>query len=103
MKGYVFAILAVGAFGAPTFAAADCASDYKDFVMNPNREKLAQMSPAEIADLSSTALRGFEACTAGDERFSAQNFFRKLDELGPHSRSSDIFNSGAFNPPGAKK
>jgi hypothetical protein len=30
---------------------------------------------------------GFDACTAGDERFTAENFFK----------------SGAFDPPGAKK
>jgi hypothetical protein len=59
--------------------------------------------PAEIVDFSCTALRGYAACTSGDERFTAQNFFRKLDELGPHSKSSEIFRSGAFSPPGAKK
>src|SRR5215471_7931693 len=99
MKGYLLGILAAGALGAPALAA-DCAKDYKDFMLNLNRGKLTEMSPAEIADLSRTALRGYDSCAAGDERFSAQNFFRKLDELGPHSKSSDIFNSGAFSPPG---
>jgi hypothetical protein len=102
MKRYLLAILAAGALSTPA-AAVDCANDYKQFIIHLNRDKLAAMSAEEIADLSRTALRGYQACTAGDERFTAQNFFRKLDELGPHSKSSDIFNSGAFNPPGAKK
>jgi hypothetical protein len=102
MKRLILAAVAAAALGSPALAA-DCANDYKQFVINLNRDKLTAMSADEIADLSRTALRGYEACTSGDERFTAQNFFRKLDELGPHSRSSDIFNSGAFNPPGAKK
>ena len=102
MKRFAFALLAAGVLSAPALAA-DCAKDYKDFVLNLNRDKLAAMSAEEIADLSRTALRGFDACTSGDERFTAENFFRKLDELGPHSKSSDIFRSGAFAPPGAKE
>ena len=102
MKRLILAAVATAALSSPALAV-DCANDYKQFVINLNRDKLAAMSADEIADLSRTALRGYDACAAGDERFTAQNFFRKLDELGPHSRSSDIFNSGAFNPPGAKK
>jgi hypothetical protein len=101
MKRYLLAILAAGALSAPALAA-DCAKDYKEFVTNFKSDKLAAMSAEEIADLSRTALRGYDACTAGDERFTAENFFRKLDESA-HSRSSDIFMSGAFDPPGAKK
>jgi hypothetical protein len=102
MKRLMLAAVAAAALSTPALAV-DCANDYKQFVINLNREKLAAMSAEEIADLSRTALRGYEACTSGDERFTAQNFFRKLDELGPHSKSSDIFSSGAFAPPGAKK
>jgi hypothetical protein len=101
MKRLVLASVAAAALSGP--ALADCAKDYKDFMVNLNRGKLTEMSPAEIADLSRTALHGYDSCTAGDERFSAENFFRKLDQLGPHSKSSDIFKSGAFDPPGAKK
>jgi hypothetical protein len=102
MQRLILAAVAAAALSSPALAA-DCANDYKQFVINLDHNKLAAMSAEEIADLSRTALRGYEACTSGDERFTAQNFFRKLDELGPHSKSSDIFNSGAFSPPGAKK
>jgi hypothetical protein len=102
MNRYVLAVFAAGALSAPALAA-DCAKDYKEFTLNLNRDKLAAMSAEQIADLSRTALRGYDACTAGDERFSAENFFKKLDEKGPYSKASDIFKSGAFDPPSQAK
>jgi hypothetical protein len=63
------------------------------------------MSAEQYADLSRTALRGFDACSAGDERFTADNFFKKLDSQAM-SKASDIFNGDAFGPggsPNAKK
>jgi hypothetical protein len=102
MKRLVLALFAAGAFSAPALAT-DCAKDYKDFVVNLDHGKLAAMSAEQIADLSRTALRGYDACTAGDERFSAENFFKKLDEKGPYAKASDIFRSGAFDPPSQAK
>jgi hypothetical protein len=102
MKRLILAALAAAALSAPALAA-DCAKDYKSFWENLDRSKYAKMSAEQIADLSRTALRGYDACTAGDERFTAQNFFKKLDQLGPNAKASDIFKSGAFDPPGAKK
>jgi hypothetical protein len=102
MKRLILAGLAAAALSAPAMAA-DCAKDYKSFWENLDRSKYAKMSAEQIADLSRTALRGYDSCTAGDERFTAQNFFKKLDQLGPNAKASDIFKSGAFDPPGAKK
>ena len=102
MKRLMLAAVAAAAFGAPAMAA-DCAKDYKSFWENFDRSRFAKMSAEQIADLSRTALRGFDACTAGDERFTAQNFFKKLDSVGPNAKASDIFKSGAFDAPGAKK
>ena len=102
MKRLILAALAAAALSAPALAA-DCAKDYKSFWENLDRSRYAKMSAEQIADLSRTALRGYDACTAGDERFTAQNFFKKLDQLGPNAKASDIFKSGAFDPPGAKK
>jgi opacity protein-like surface antigen len=102
MKRLILAAVATAALSAPALAA-DCALDYKSFWENLDRSKYAKMSAEQIADLSRTALRGYDACTAGDERFTAQNFFKKLDQLGPNAKASDIFKSGAFDPPGAKK
>ena len=102
MKRFALAILAAAALSAPASAAVDCAKDYKDFVINLDRGKLATMSAEEIAGLTRTALRVYEACTSGDERFSTANFFRQLD-ASRYSRAEDIFRSGAFDPPGARK
>jgi len=81
--------------------AADCAKDYKDFWANFDSSRYAKMSAEQIADLSRTALRGYDACSAGDERFTAESFFRKLDSEA-YSKSSDIFKSDAFGPNYAK-
>jgi len=102
MKRFALAFLAAGVLSAPALAA-DCAKDYKAFWDNLDRARFAKMSPEQFADLSRTTLRGYDACTAGDQRFTAENFFKKLDQLGPNAKASDIFNSGAFAPPGAKK
>ena len=100
MKRLILATVAAAALSAPALAA-DCAKDYKAFWEQFDRSKYAKMSSEQIADLSRTALRGYDACTAGDERFTAQNFFKKLDQLGPNAKASDIFKSGAFDHPGA--
>lgn len=102
MKRFALAFVAAAALSAPALAA-DCAKDYKAFWDNLDRSRMAKMSPEQFADLSRTALRGYEACSAGDERFTSENFFKKLDAMGPNSKSSDIFKSGAFDPAGAKK
>ena len=102
MKRFALAVLAVATLSAPAMAA-DCAKDYKAFWDNLDRGRFAKMSPEQFADLSRTTLRGYDACTAGDQRFTAESFFKKLDSLGPNAKASDIFNSGAFAPPGAKK
>ena len=101
MKRLALAIVAFGILGTPAMAA-NCAKDYKDFWENFDRSRYAKMSSEQIADLSRTALRGYEACNSGDERISAGNFFKKLDAE-HYSKASDIFKSGAFDPPGAKK
>jgi hypothetical protein len=102
MKRFALAFLAVAAASAPA-AAADCAKDYKAFWEKFDRARYAKMSAEQIADLSRTALRGYDACNSGDERFTAKNFFSQLDKVGPNAKASDIFKSGAFDPPGAKK
>jgi opacity protein-like surface antigen len=101
MKRLILAAVAAAALSAPAMAA-NCAKDYKDFWETFDRQRYAKMSAEQIADLSRTALRGYDACTAGDERFTAENFFKKL-QSDANAKASDIFKSGAFDPPGAKK
>ena len=97
MKRFVLAIIAVGALSAPAMAA-NCAKDYKDFWQNLDRERFAKKSAEQIADLSRTALRGYDACSAGDERFTADNFFKQLD-LETNVKASDIFRWRCFWAP----
>lgn len=101
MKRLLLAAVAAAALSAPAMAA-NCAKDYKDFWETFDRQKFSKLSAEQIADLSRTALRGYDACTAGDERFTADNFFKKL-QSDANAKASDIFKSGAFDPPGAKK
>jgi opacity protein-like surface antigen len=104
MKRLILAAVAAAALSAPAMAA-NCAKDYKDFWQSLDREKFAKLSAEQIADLSRTALRGFDACTAGDERFTAKGFYEKLQSQA-NAKASDIFKDGAFGPagsPNAKK
>jgi hypothetical protein len=103
MKAIILiAALAAGLATATSVNAQtrSCAKDYKDFWDQLDREKSAKMSPEQYADLSRTALRGYDSCTAGDERFTAENFYKKLD-MQANAKASDIFNSGAFGPGGS--
>ena len=61
MKRLLLAAVAVAALSAPAMAA-NCAKDYKDFWLSLDREKFAKLSADQIADLSRTAQRGFDAC-----------------------------------------
>jgi hypothetical protein len=98
-----FAASLAGAQAQTYGGAPACAKDYKSFWESIDRSKFAKMSAEQIADLSRTGLRGYDGCTAGDERFMAENFFKKLDKTAPNAKASDIFKSGAFDAPGVKK
>lgn len=101
MKRILLALLSAGVLSAPALAA-DCAKQYKEFWTNIDREAFSRLTPEQMVDLNRTTLRVYDGCTSGDERFTAGNFFQQLD-ASRYAKSSDIFNSGAFAPPGAKK
>jgi hypothetical protein len=87
MKRLAVSALALAALATPSLAA-DCAKDYKDFWDN-NSPLAKNLTPQQYAALSRTALRGFDACSAGDERF-ADDFFKKLGRPLPSPRTSGI-------------
>ena len=58
-------------------AAGICAKDYRAFWDNMLSAG-AKLSGEQLAAVNRVALRGYDACTAGDERFNAKNFFEKL-------------------------
>jgi hypothetical protein len=98
MKRLAVSAIALAALTAPSLAA-DCAKDYKDFWDN-NSPLAKNLSPQEFAQLSRTALRGYDACSAGDERFS-EDFFKKLGSA--LSKPEDIFNQINSSPLAKKK
>jgi hypothetical protein len=56
----------------------DCGAAYKGFLAKYHAKKVASHPADKVADINRTALRAYEACTAGDE-FNAKNLFATLD------------------------
>jgi hypothetical protein len=77
-----------------------CELNYKAFV-----ERMSEASPKlsgrELADIHRVAVRGFDACTSGDQRFDAKGFFEKLGPAG--GKPEDIFKEFDRGGAGAKK
>jgi hypothetical protein len=102
MKRLALAAIAVVGLTAPALAA-NCDKDYKEFWDKMSINQAAkQLSPAQYAQLSRTALRGYDACSAGDERFNVENFWKKLETVNP-AKASDIFKDLEKNLPAKKK
>ena len=90
MKRLALAVVAFAALSAPALAA-DCAKNYKDFWDKMTTNGPAkQLSGDQYAKLSRMALRGYDACTSGDERFTANNFFKKLESVSP-AKADEFF------------
>jgi hypothetical protein len=89
MRRLAFTALVAGAFAAPAFAA-NCEHDYRDFFARFSVGPAKQYTGAQLAQVNRAALRGYDACTAGDERFTAENFFKKLEQNLP-AKADDIF------------
>jgi hypothetical protein len=86
-------LVAAGVLATPA-AAANCAKDYKDFWDN-NSPLAKSLTAEQYAKLSRTALRGYDACSAGDERF-ASDFFNKLGSA--LAKPEDVFNQINSSP-----
>jgi hypothetical protein len=59
-------------------AALDCGALYRSALEKVHKEEAGGLEPDKIAELHRLALRGFDACSAGDE-FNARAFFDELD------------------------
>lgn len=77
-------------------ASAACVTDWKAF-WERMASQGAKMEAKEIIEINRVALRGYDACTAGDQRFNAKEFFEKLGS--PGSKPEDVFKETV----GAKK
>jgi hypothetical protein len=77
-----------------------CELNYKAFVERMS-EASSKLSGRELADIHRVAVRGFDACTSGDQKFDAKGFFEKL---GPaRGKPEDIFKEFDRGDAGAKK
>jgi hypothetical protein len=97
MKHIAVSTVALAAlFGSTSVQAAgpNCAKDFKDFWDN-NSPLAKSLTPEQFAQLSRTALRGYDACSAGDERF-ATDFFKQLGSA--LAKPEDIFNQTNSSP-----
>jgi len=54
----------------------DCSRLYKDFWENLDREKFAKISGHQLAGVSRSALRAYDACQAGDAQEAKELFDR---------------------------
>src|SRR5262245_4817476 len=80
-KTLIISIAALGIAAAAIAASAqgkmDCGATYKNFWDKYQAAKGATATPEQLADVSRTALRAYDACQAGDE-FNARSLFDRL-------------------------
>ena len=79
MKRIALAAVVAGLLAGPA-AAANCAKDYKDFWDKLDREGYSKMSGEQFAKLSRMALRGYDSCSAGDQPFNGDQFWKRLGQ-----------------------
>src|SRR5262245_30093152 len=102
MKRIAIAIAAVGAFAAAASAEnLNCEKDFRAFWDRMSGPGAKDLSGKQLADIGRVAVRGYDACTAGDERFNAKDFFDKLGPAG--AKPEDIFKEIDRQGAGAKK
>jgi|SwirhisoilCB2_FD_contig_31_2504038_length_376_multi_6_in_0_out_0_1 hypothetical protein len=102
MKKIALAIVGLAALAVP--ASADnlnCDKDFKAFWDRMSGPGAKNVSGKQLADAGRVAVRGYDACTAGDQRFNAKDFFEKLGPAG--SKPEDIFKEIDRQGAGAKK
>jgi len=102
MKRFALAVIAVAAVGATASAQnLNCDKDYRAFWDRMNQGSAKQLSAKQLADTNRVAVRGYDACTSGDQRFNAKDFFDKLGPAG--AKPDDIFKEIDRQGSGAKK
>jgi hypothetical protein len=85
MKRSLSVVLGLAVLASPAFMAGsaiaqtkmDCSRLYKDFWEKLDREKFAKLPGDQLAGVSRSALRAYDACQAGDE-LEAKEMFDRL-------------------------
>ena len=88
MKRLALSVLALAVLVVPMSAqvgsgAPKCERDHQDFWFRMSGGLAKELSGAQLAQINRYALRGYDGCTSGDERFTSENFFEKLEAINP--------------------
>jgi hypothetical protein len=90
MKRLALALVAAGVLATPA-VAANCAKDYKDFWDRFAAGSAKKLSADKLASANRYALRGHDACVAGDERFTPEDFWKRMEQNLPAKDPQDIW------------
>jgi hypothetical protein len=95
MKRVALSVFACGALVAPALAqlgsgVPKCERDYQEFSARMLSGPAKELSGAQLAQMNRYALRGYDGCTSGDERFTTENFFKKLEAIDP-AKADEFF------------
>ena len=82
--------IAVPAFAQIGGGVPKCERDYQEFSVRMSNGPARELSGAQLAQLNRYALRGYDGCTSGDERFTTENFFKKLEAINP-AKADEFF------------
>ena len=99
MKRFAIAISTLVALSVPA-AAADCAKDYKAFWDQFNNGPGKALTGDQHAIVSRQALRGLDACSAGDEA-SSKSIFDRIKDAAP-AKGDDFFKQLQQSAPAKK-
>lgn len=100
MKRIAIAAAALLAIATPAAAQQNCAKDYKDFWAKFNNGPAKDLAGDQLAIVQRTALRAFDACSAGDEA-SAKSIFARIQDAAP-AKGADFWKQLSDTAPAKK-
>jgi hypothetical protein len=91
---FALCVFALGALAAPASAqigsgVPKCERDYQEFWARMSSGPAKELSGAQLAQINRYALRGYDGCTSGDERFT-ESFFKRLEAINP-AKADEFF------------
>lgn len=106
MRRTFLAMLSATVLAAPASAQVGsgvprCEGDYKQFISKVSERASKDLTGAQLAQLNRLALRAYDGCTSGDERFTADTFFKQLERLNP-IKADEFFRDLEKNYPAKK-
>src|SRR5947207_2618850 len=95
MRCVALSLVALGALAATASAQVGsgvpkCERDYQEFSARMSSGPAKELSGAQLAQMNRYALRAYDGCTSGDERFATENFFKRLEAIDP-AKADEFF------------